>query len=280
MYSDWMDPVISDDLTAGGLIDMIKNIPAAPVEQPVEQTDVTAPNPSATASAQAGGGQKAAGAGAGKGGVSDKQAAALAAQAEAIQMQMLAAFGGNSAVQGALNKGDIPPVDLSGAAASGAGVSASTGTGLNLGTGGGGVVRPGGGGGGLASIGATKGTGSGGAGSETTVKGPTGEAQVGSTSATVAVANADRVVAGLRPGFRACYNQGLNSDPGMSGKVTISAKISPNGEVANADALNNTGLSQGVVQCLLRRVKNAQFDPPGPNGSTIQIPITFVQQGH
>ena len=32
MYSDWMDPVINDDLTAGGLIDMMKNIPAAPVD--------------------------------------------------------------------------------------------------------------------------------------------------------------------------------------------------------------------------------------------------------
>jgi hypothetical protein len=194
-------------------------------------------------------------------------------------MQMLAAFGGGSAVQGALNRGDIPPVDLSGAATSGAGVSASTGTGLNLGTGGGGVVRPGGGGGGLAAIGQTRGSAGGGAGQEGAVKGPTGEAQVGVTTATVAVSNADRVVAGLRPAFRQCYNQGLNSDPGMSGKVVIAAKIAPNGEVQSADQVSNTGLSAGVVSCIQRRIRNAQFDAPGPNGSTIQIPITFVQQG-
>jgi TonB family protein len=65
----------------------------------------------------------------------------------------------------------------------------------------------------------------------------------------------------------------------MSGKVMISAKISPNGEVASADGTQNTGLSAAVVQCLLRKVRNAQFDAPGPNGSTIQIPVTFVQQG-
>ncbi len=278
MYSDWMDPVLNDDLTAGGLIDMMKNIPAVPVEVPAEvSTAVATASATATAAATAAptGGQKSGG---GKSNVSDRQAAALAAQAEAIQMQMLAAFGGGSSVQGALNRGDIPPVDLGAAAASGAGVSASTGNGLNLGSGGG-MVRPGAGGG-LAGIGATHGEqGSGSAGKATEVRGPTGDAQVGATTATVAVANADRVVAGLRPGFRACYNQGLNSDPGMSGKVMISAKIAPNGEVASADGTQNTGLSAGVVQCLLRKVRNAQFDAPGPNGSTIQIPVTFVQQG-
>jgi hypothetical protein len=278
MYSDWMDPLINDDLTAGGLIDMMKNIPPAPVETPVEATTSTA-TATATAAATAAAAAPKGGGGAGKGAVSDRQAAALAAQAEAIQMQMLAAFGGGAAVQGALNRGDIPPVDLSGAAASGAGVSASTGNGLNLGSGGG-VVRPGGGGGGLAGIGATKGeAGAGSAGKETAVRGPTGDAQVGATIATVAVSNAERVVAGLRPGFRACYNQGLQSDPGMSGKVLVSAKISPNGEVASADAAQNTGLSAGVVQCILRKVKNAQFDSPGANGSTLQIPVTFIQQG-
>jgi len=278
MYSDWMDPVLNDDLTAGGLIDMMKNIPPAPVETPAETTTAVATaTASATATAAAasppsGGHQS------GGGHVSDRQAAALAAQAEAIQMQMLAAFGGGSAVQGALNRGDIPPVDLTGAAASGAGVSASTGNGLNLGSAGG-PVHPGGGSGGLAGIGATKGEGNGSAGVAKEVRGPTGDAQVGSTTATVAVANADRVVAGLRPGFRSCYNQGLNTDPGMSGKVMISAKISPNGEVASADGTQNTGLSAAVVQCLLRKVRNAQFDAPGANGSTIQIPVTFVQQG-
>src|SRR5271156_3934268 len=42
MYSDWMDPVLNDDMTAGGLIDMMKNIPPAPVETPTEVTTGTA----------------------------------------------------------------------------------------------------------------------------------------------------------------------------------------------------------------------------------------------
>ena len=42
-----MDPVINDDITAGGIIDMMKNIPAAPVEVPPEAVSTT-PTASAT----------------------------------------------------------------------------------------------------------------------------------------------------------------------------------------------------------------------------------------
>jgi hypothetical protein len=276
MYSDWMDPVINDDALAGGIIDMMKNIPSPPVEIPPE-TASTTPTAAATATTAAPKAEAPKAAPGPQKAMSATQAAALSAQADQIQMQMLAAFGGGSAVQGALNRGDIPPVDLGAAAGSAAGVSASTGNGLNLGTGGN-AIRPGGGGGGLGSIGTTSGGGGTSAGTETAKAGPTGNVDVGSTTATVAVANAGAVVAGLRAGFRSCYNQGLNTDPTMSGKVLLSVKIAPNGEVTSADPSGNTGLSEGVVKCLQRKVKNAQFDAPGPTGSTLQIPITFVQQ--
>src|SRR5579863_7564287 len=140
MYSDWMDPVVSDDFNVSGLVDMVKNIP--PPEVPETPTDNTA---AATATAQAEKPKPAGGAGGQKpqpsghssnaGAVSDAKAAALAAQADAMQMQMLAALNGGSSVQGALNRSDIPPVDLSGAAASGAGVAHGTGD-LKIGGGG------------------------------------------------------------------------------------------------------------------------------------------------
>jgi outer membrane biosynthesis protein TonB len=277
LYSDWMDPVVNDEAVAGGIIDMIKNIPTPPVEVPEAAATGTAPtdskpSPATTAAVptKGGGGAKA-------GPMSASQAAALSAQADQIQMQMLAAFGGGSAVAGALTRGDIPPVDLGSAAASGAGVSASTGTGLNFGVSGQ-TVRPGGASGGLGSIGTTSADAKGSAGPETRVQGPTGNAEIGATTASIAVANAASVVAKLRPGFRACYNAGLNVDPSMSGKVVLSVKISPNGEVSGVDPSGNSGLSENVVQCLIRKARNAQFDSPGPNGSVLQIPVTFVQQ--
>jgi len=287
MYSDWMDPPVSEGVSVSGIVDMMKNIPTppptetAPVDTSPTTTAVATASPTPKPAGGGGGGAHASTTGGGKSGsVSDAKAAALTQQAEAMQMQLLAALGGQSSVSGALGRnGEIPPVDLSAAAASGAGVS---GTGGDLRTGsGGGPVQGGGGKGGLGGIGGgTQGSGTGqGAGGETKVAGPTGVAQVGGASATVPVTDADRVIAGLRPRFRACYQQGLNTDPSMSGKVTITAKVGPNGEVSSADVSSNTGLSAGVAQCIARAVRNAQFSAPGGSGSTLSIPVTFVQQG-
>lgn len=285
MYSDWMDPVVGDDFNVGALVDMMKNIPPPPVVETPEINPVA--TATATATAAAANAPKGGGAGGAKGGsagksagqVSDAKAAALAAQADAMQMQMLAALNGGSSVQGALNRSDIPPVDLSGAAASNAGVAHGNGD-LKIG-GGGSPVQGGGKGGGLSGIGGgTKGDGTGGgAGQETKVAGPTGVAQVGGSTATVPISDADRVVAGLKGRFRSCYQTGLNSDPGMSGKVIISAKVGPNGEVTSADVAQNTGLSAGVASCIAGVVKRATFSAPGGGGSTLSIPVTFVQQG-
>lgn len=284
MYSDWVDDVVADDLNVAGIIDMMKNIPPPPaVEVPETNPQVaTTPTAAATTAAPKGGGAggaKGGAAGHNAGQVSDARAAALAAQADAMQMQLLAALNGGSSVQGALNRSDQPLSDLSGAAASNAGVSNSSGD-LKIG-GGGGPVQAGGKGGGLSNIGGgTKGSTTGaGAGNETKVAGPTGVAQVGGSTATVPVSDADRVIAGLRPRFRSCYQTGLNSDPSMSGKVVISAQIGPNGEVSSANVASNTGLSPSVAACIASAVKRATFSPPGGSGSTLSIPVTFVQQG-
>jgi len=286
MYSDWMDPVVGDEFNVGSLVDMMKNIPPPPVTETPEPTTTAVATATATAQAATptkggggAGGAKGGGGGRSAGQVSDAKAAALAAQADAMQMQMLASLTGGSSVQGALNRSDIPPVDLSGAAASNAGVAHGSGD-LKIG-GGGSAVQAGGKGGGLAGIGGgTKGEGTGGtAGTETKVAGPTGVAQVGGSTATVPISDADRVIAGLRGRFRNCYQQGLNSDPSMSGKVVISAKVGPNGEVSSADVSQNTGLSPTVAQCIAGVVKRATFSAPGGGGSTLQIPVTFVQQG-
>ena len=277
MYSDWMDPVVDESLSIQALVDLQKNVPPPEVEQKPDDSATPTPTASAAATAapskSAPSGQAAAKPG---GAVSDAKAAALSAQADKMEMQMLAAFGGGSAVQGALNRSDIPPVDLSGAAASNTGVS-STGGGLNLGSGGAPVA--GGRNGGLAGISAGNGASAqAGAGAGRDVGGPKGDVSVGSSSASVPVSGADRVIAGLRPGFRACYNTGLQSDPTMAGKVTISVKIGPNGEVSSADVANNSGLSDGVANCIARKLRNAQFDAPGGGGSVMQVPVTFVQQ--
>lgn len=82
----------------------------------------------------------------------DEKRAALSQQAEAMQMQMLRAFASSSAAQGALNRSDIPPVDLSQAYVRER--DAGRNGDLKLGSGGGGALVGGPGRGGLSGIGA------------------------------------------------------------------------------------------------------------------------------
>ncbi len=283
LYSDWTDPIVSEGVTTGGLVDMLAKIPAVPVEPPVQGETVLAPvaestlapgTPAPTPVKKTPGTSVT-----DPGRASEAREAALARQAEKMLIDTVGAYGGDSALDGVLRRGEIPPVDLSAIAPSSSGVSASTVSGLSFGTAGDRLVHPGGASRGLAGIGPTRGTADDGAGRGRTEPGPTVDAEPGKTIETVPIANADRIVAGLRPAFRQCYSRGLGADPGMSGKVVIAAKVAANGEVSAADAVSSSGLSAGVIACIQRKIMNAQFDPPGPTGSTVRIPITFVQQG-
>src|SRR5262249_13388877 len=92
-----------------------------------------------------------------------------------------------------------------------------------------------------------------------------------------AVSDADRVVAGLRPRFRRCYENGLTSNPSMSGKTVLAARVQPNGEVASVDVAENLGLSPEVTSCMARVLQNAQFKGNG-SFSTVRVPVSMIQQ--
>ena len=285
IYSDWMDPVVDDEVEVAQLLESVKQLPPPPpVEQPKEVSD--APVSTAQAATEApkaasgGGGAKGGGSG---GRISDARASALSNQMSQLELQMVAALGSSGSATNAVlgQSGDVPLGMLEGAAASGAGVSAGGVAGLNLGGGGGGVFRPGsvgGGGKGLAGIGDTGSAGPATAGSAQKVKGPVGSASVGGAAVSGgSVANASAVVAGMAAGFRRCYNNGLKEDRNMKGTVRITARIGPNGEVLGASA-SGGGLSGSVIGCVQARVASAQFSPPEGGGATIVIPVTFVSQ--
>jgi hypothetical protein len=278
IYSDWMDPVVDDELNIAGLIDSVKSLPPPPPVETPQEVSTTAATATADApKAAAAGGGKAAGKG---GSMSTGERARLSAQLDQLEMATLGALNSQGpATAGVLRGGDVPTGALDAAAQSGAGVSAGGSTGLNLGGGGGGVLRPGASGGGLGAIGATTAGTPGGAGQAAVVKGPQGNANVGTAEIRGGqVSNAERVVAGMKAGFRACYNRGLASNPDLQGSVKITAKIGPNGEVLSATPAGGAGLGDEVVQCLVRRVQSANFAPPEGGGANIVIPITFALQ--
>jgi len=137
---------------------------------------------------------------------------------------------------------------------------------------------PGTAGGGLSGLGSTGGNVGSGAGSGISkVAGPRGNASLGSVAVSGGtVSNAARVVAGMRAGFRACYQRGLNENPDAQGSVRLVVKVGPSGAVTSVTPSATGNLPPSVVACLVARAKAAQFDTPQGGSATIVVPVTFV----
>jgi hypothetical protein len=278
IYSDWLDPIVDDEANVSGVIDSLKSLPPPPPveDKPEEKADDTAkpekaaekaPAPAAAAAP----GPKPAGQ------MSEKQAAALHNELDQLEMQTLGALASSGpATAGVLKGSEVATTALDQAAASSAGVGAGTGD-LKLGSGGG-AIRPGMGGtlAGIGSSGRT--TGTEGAGTAAKVAGPKGNANVGGASVSGGtVGNASRVVAGMRAGFRACYQRGLADNPDAAGAVTLTIRVGPGGEVQSVSASSGS-LPASVVSCVKARAQAAQFDAPEGGSAVIQVPVTFVKQ--
>lgn len=281
VYSDWLDPVIDDEVSVAGLIDSLKNLPPPPPveEKPAEKPDETAKPEKAAEPVKA---AAAAAAAPGPKGpsapMSAKETAALSNELDKIDMAVLAFAGTGPATAGVLKNGEVPTGSLDSAAASAAAVGAGGGD-LNL-RGGGGAIRPGAAGGGLAGIGSTgRGAGTEGSGTGAAVKGPSGNASVGGAAVSGGnVSNAARVVAGMRAGFRNCYQRGLAENPDAAGSIRLTIRVGPGGEVAGVSPSPSGNLPASVISCVVARAQAAQFDAPEGGSAVIAVPVTFVKQ--
>lgn len=280
LYSDWLDPIVNEEANLAHLVDSVKNLPAPPpVEQAEKASDQTAAKSEEKTEApkSASNGQKG---NAGQGPkISAAAAAKLSKDLEALEMATLGALSGaGPATAGVLTgRGDVATNVLDSAAASNTGVSDSMG-GLKLG-GGGGALRPGQMGTGFQGIGTSGRTeGTTGIGTATKVQGPKGNASVGGAAVSGgAVANASRVVAGMKAGFRNCFNRELASNPDAQGTIRLTIKVGPGGEVQNVTAAPSGSLGS-AVDCVKARARSAQFDPPEGGSAVIVVPVTFVKQ--
>lgn len=272
IYSEWFDPVVDYDVNVSNLLESVRALPPPPPveEQTEEKAEPTkeAPAEKKTVSKQTGG--------PGKGAMSASKAAALSNALEQMEMAMIGALvNSGPATEGVLRSGEVPTGALDRAAASSAGIGVG---GLALG-GGGGAIRPGSAGGGLGSIGATAGGGGGEVGTVKEVSGPKGTAAVGGANVSGGnVTNAARVVAAMRAGFRMCYNRALASNPDVEGRISLSLRIGPGGEVQGVTAVPSGNLPDSVVSCVKARAQAGQFDPPEGGSAVIQVPVTFVKQ--
>lgn len=113
----------------------------------------------------------------------------------------------------------------------------------------------------------------------TKVAGPRGDASIGGLTVSGGnVANASRVVAGMRAGFRACYQRALNSDPSAAGSVRLQLALGSRGEVTNVVAGPSGNVPTAVSSCVQARARAASFDPPDAGRSTLAFVVSFVTQ--
>lgn len=284
VYSDWLDPVVDYDVNVANIVEAVKSMPPPPeVEQKnVEEQDkpdkkveekVEDQKPVKKAA------EKAPPTDTGKRRLSAVEAAALSEELDSFDMGILGVNLGRTATADVLSSSDnIATGIMDQAAESGAGVSSGGPGGLKLGSAGG-AIRPGETGASLGSIGSTGKTSEGGSGAVKKVKGPTGNASVGGANvAGGKVTNASQVVARMRAGFRACYTRGLANNPDIQGRVTLTLRVGPGGEVTAVSAASSGNLPSDVVSCIKSRASAGRFAPPEGGAAAITVPVVLVAQ--
>lgn len=105
---------------------------------------------------------------------------------------------------------------------------------------------------------------------------PKGSASIGGLSlAGGSIGNAARVIAGMRAGFRSCYQRGLVADPSAAGRVQLAVRVGVSGEVADVVPTDTGGLPASIIACVVARARASQFDEPEDGSVIINVPITF-----
>jgi hypothetical protein len=61
----------------------------------------------------------------------------------------------------------------------------------------------------------------------------------------------------------------------MVGSVLETVTVNANGTVASSVRSEVDGLNADVIACFERVLRTAHFPPPGMDGSTLKLPITF-----
>ena len=74
---------------------------------------------------------------------------------------------------------------------------------------------------------------------------------------------------------RFCYEQGLQGNPGLAGRIAVAFTIGGNGQVKLANVENTTLNSQMVEECIVMRLKTWKFPLP-QGGVDVKVSFPFV----
>ncbi len=80
--------------------------------------------------------------------------------------------------------------------------------------------------------------------------------------------------------IRFCYEQGLQSDPNLKGRVVTDFTIGSNGQVTSLKIANTTINSKIVEDCISLRIKAWKFPlPEGGKSVSVKVPFNLNRQG-
>lgn len=133
----------------------------------------------------------------------------------------------------------------------------------------------------------TKGKGGGQAGyGKLSLIGSTGVSAIPVTQEATAEAGLDMdaigaVIARNSGQIRFCYEQGLQGDPNLSGRVAVDFTIGGNGSVKIANIANSSLASKLVEDCIMMRLKSWKFPlPQGGVDVKVSYPFNLRRAGH
>lgn len=87
------------------------------------------------------------------------------------------------------------------------------------------------------------------------------------------------MIRGRQSAFRRCYEQAMNDDPTLGGRITVQFSIQPQGNVSGARATENSTGHAGLSQCVVRVFSGLRWRQ-GPEGGSISYsyPLMFARQ--
>jgi outer membrane biosynthesis protein TonB len=94
-----------------------------------------------------------------------------------------------------------------------------------------------------------------------------------------ATGNANAVMASMQDDLSACYTKRLRVNPEAHGFITVDVVIGEDGRVRSVETTGGAILGKRTMDCIVRRIQRASFDPPH-GGGTLRVHVPFSLRPH
>lgn len=94
-----------------------------------------------------------------------------------------------------------------------------------------------------------------------------------------ATAALQSALAGKAGAARGCYERGLRQNAMLQGRLVVSVRVGPTGQVCSAGVASNGLGDPGVASCVVGLFRSASFPPPQGGCVDTQVPMNFVPKG-